>query len=192
MMCSCWVGVVLCCVVLCCVWNIIEPLDLKSRHKPSLVSGGTKIVVASYEASTDDDDNESKNNNDSGNEIPRPPDGGAIGYVLKTGFNTSQGELLRTILFSTSRVTVNNPEAFFFIAILLVFAIIASGYVLYWGLQVCYTVWHFCAFFFCISCFLSVCDTQFCLRVLFDFVFALAFSSLLKKKFCVFCNYVQG
>ncbi|ODV65065.1 hypothetical protein HYPBUDRAFT_143950 [Hyphopichia burtonii NRRL Y-1933] len=61
--------------------------------------------------------------------IPVAPDHGALAFVAKTGFETSQGSLVRMMIFSSERVSVGNKEAFFFILFLLIFAIAASWYV---------------------------------------------------------------
>ncbi len=88
---------------------------VEDNLKLSILYGGTKIIQT--HASPD---------NETG---LKAPDGGCIGYVLRTGFSTQQGELVRVILYSTERVTANNLESLFFILFLLVFAVIASHYV---------------------------------------------------------------
>eukprot|EP00516_Mucochytrium_quahogii_P001669 CAMPEP_0203755478 /NCGR_PEP_ID=MMETSP0098-20131031/8917_1 /ASSEMBLY_ACC=CAM_ASM_000208 /TAXON_ID=96639 /ORGANISM=" , Strain NY0313808BC1" /LENGTH=1190 /DNA_ID=CAMNT_0050646951 /DNA_START=103 /DNA_END=3672 /DNA_ORIENTATION=+ len=93
-------------------------------HAHHLLLGGTKIMQHN--------ETEASGKMDS---FPAPPDKGAIGVVLRTGFYTNQGSLMRTILFSTERVTVDNAETYLFIAILLVFAVVASVYVLVEGLK---------------------------------------------------------
>ncbi|CAH2352802.1 endoplasmic reticulum transmembrane helix translocase [[Candida] railenensis] len=93
-----------------------ENLSVESFDKNSLLHGGTMALqVTKPEAES--------------NGIPIAPDGGALAIVTKTGFETSQGSLVRMMIFSSERVSVGNKEAFFFILFLLVFAIIASWYV---------------------------------------------------------------
>ncbi|KAK9156520.1 hypothetical protein Scep_003094 [Stephania cephalantha] len=95
-----------------------EKLSAK-RDKSHILFGGTKILQHTPDKS-----------------FPlRTPNGGCLAVVLRTGFETSQGKLMRTILFSTERVTANSWESGLFILFLVIFAVIAAGYVLKKGLE---------------------------------------------------------
>ena len=87
-----------------------ERLDLDTHHKGNVLFSGTKILQAG-----------------SGG-VPTP-DGGCLAVVLRTGFGTAQGQLVRTMIFSSERVSANNMESFLFIGFLLIFAVAASWYV---------------------------------------------------------------
>jgi len=65
---------------------------------------------------------------------PPPPDGGVVCFVLRTGFASSQGALMRMIEFSQEQVTGDSRETLVLLLILLVFALVSAGHVLRTGL----------------------------------------------------------
>ena len=88
-----------------------------------VVFGGTKVLQTVQEPETHPKG------------IPKPPDNGCVAYVIRNGFNTSQGRLVRTIMFSSEQTTAATKEAGIFVSVLLCFALAAAGYVLKEG-------WH--------------------------------------------------
>ncbi|ORY38145.1 hypothetical protein BCR33DRAFT_754574 [Rhizoclosmatium globosum] len=79
--------------------------SISVRDATDVLFGGTKILQVTPPAA--------------GSPIAAP-DNGCIAY---------QGKLVRTIIYSTERITANNRESLFFIVFLLIFAIMASYYV---------------------------------------------------------------
>ncbi|KAI9819321.1 MAG: hypothetical protein M1832_004026 [Thelocarpon impressellum] len=102
------------------------PIDSDGMDKNSFVYGGTKVLQITH-GNASEESQEVVPVLPSG--IKSPPDNGALAVVTKTGFETSQGSLVRTMIYSTERVSANNFEALLFILFLLIFAIAASWYV---------------------------------------------------------------
>ncbi|KAL8832209.1 MAG: hypothetical protein Q9170_004968 [Blastenia crenularia] len=101
----------------------IEPEGL---DKNAFLYGGTKVLQITHGVASEE----------APDTVPvlvsgvdPPPDNGAMAIIVKTGFETSQGSLVRTMIYSTERVSANNVEALLFILFLLIFAIAASWYV---------------------------------------------------------------
>lgn len=98
------------------------PLDSEGLDKNAFLWGGTKVLQITH-------GNTEQEKPKLASGVPTPPDNGAMAIVMKTGFETSQGSLVRTMIYSTERVSANNVEALLFILFLLIFAIAASWYV---------------------------------------------------------------
>ena len=79
------------------------------HSKRNILFGGTKVLLSENKGKT-------------------IPNQSCLGVVLKTGFETTQGKLIRTILFTSERVTVNDRESLLFLLILFIFAMFAASY----------------------------------------------------------------
>ena len=101
-------------------------IDPEALDKNAFLWGGTKVLQITHPQS-EDEGSDARLKVKSG--VPPPPDKGAMAVVLKTGFETNQGSLVRTMIYATERVSAGNAEALWFILFLLVFALAASGYV---------------------------------------------------------------
>ena len=108
-------------------------IETEGLDKNALLWGGTKVLQVQHGVASEDGTDvvaEVKSG------VPPAPDKGALAIVIKTGFETNQGALVRTMIYSTERVSANNLEALLFILFLCVFAIAASWYVWVEGVKV--------------------------------------------------------
>ncbi|KAF4731703.1 Cation-transporting atpase, partial [Perkinsus olseni] len=97
-------------------------LNCRGVHKDNILFSGTRLVLTKPPTAPD-----------SGMLRKAPYKQGAVCYVLRTGFDTVQGKLVRTILYSSERVTgTNSREATTFLLGLVAVALVASAYVAYY------------------------------------------------------------
>ena len=100
-------------------------LDVKNKHKNSIIFAGTKIVKAER--------------NEEYEPLPKnvktaPPNNGAICLVIKIGFDTRQGKLLRKVLYNNLETQQNSKKNdFIIIGLLLTIALLTSCYILRQG-----------------------------------------------------------
>ena len=105
----------------------VERLDMQdNQYKESILFAGTALLAA-----TPDEDVTDHDGSDAA------PDAGVVGMVLRTGFETLQGNLLRTMAHSSQSAKgggsgsgANTWDTFVFISLLLVCAVLAAGWVL--------------------------------------------------------------
>lgn len=133
--------------------DIVEGDDLamKTKHKTHVLYAGTKMLqckgietVEAEEESSDED--ESGTNGPSADvgaamseklygSIPKPPDGGCLCFVLRTGFSSAQGKLVRMIEGSQEKVKGHERDTGLLLLMLFFFALASASYVLYHGMH---------------------------------------------------------
>ncbi len=129
-----------------------ESLDMKTRHKTHVLYAGTKMLqckgvetVEEEEASSDEEQEAEgglrspspviASHSQVYGGIPNPPDGGCITFVLRTGFSSAQGKLVRMIEGSQEKVKGHEKDTALLLLLLFFFAVASSSYVLYHGLH---------------------------------------------------------
>jgi cation-transporting ATPase 13A1 len=108
------------------------PLDMENEHKMHVLYSGTTLTKHSAPPA---DKKERKTEAADEDSFPACPEGGCVAYVLRTGFASSQGKLVRMIEYSSEKVMSDVKETMALLFLLLVFALLASGYVMKKGLE---------------------------------------------------------
>merc|ERR1719491_1761634 len=104
-------------------------VDLFKGHRMHTLFSGTSLIQATPGQKALEDGNSINSG------VPDPPNDGIVCYVVRTGFNSSQGELMRMIEFSTQEVSSDKLETAAQLLFLLMFALASAGYVLNEGLK---------------------------------------------------------
>ncbi len=113
-----------------------------SSYKRAILFGGTLLVNHSSKSMNEDGESENAQKDtkvtpsSQTREITSPPDDGCVAMVLRTGFDTQQGSLLRTMVHTSTKAQsdgVNTRDTFLFIVILLLCAVFSSIIVLNHG-----------------------------------------------------------
>ena len=100
-------------------------LDIVGSHRVNVIFSGTTLI-----SSTQGQFSSKENEN-----FPLSPSSGCLCYVLRTGFGSSQGELVQMIEFSAESVSTDSKETGIALLILLVFALVSSIYVFRKGIK---------------------------------------------------------
>eukprot|EP00928_Gymnodinium_smaydae_P020651 TRINITY_DN17989_c0_g1_i1.p1 TRINITY_DN17989_c0_g1~~TRINITY_DN17989_c0_g1_i1.p1 ORF type:complete len:1587 (+),score=333.95 TRINITY_DN17989_c0_g1_i1:53-4813(+) len=112
------------------------PLNIDGAHRVHMLFSGTQMV-ACHGSSADDNKGGAQASKASAKSGSRPPapDGGCECYVVRTGFNSSQGGMMQMIEYSQHKLTDDSKETGYALLVLLFFALVAAGYVLQKGLE---------------------------------------------------------
>jgi cation-transporting ATPase 13A1 len=102
-------------------------LELDGADRVHSLFAGTSIIAASQASAAGADTSNAG--------VPPTPDGGCLCFVLRTGFSSSQGELMQMIEFSQQAVSDDSRETIAALMLLFVFALISSAFVFKKGLE---------------------------------------------------------
>jgi cation-transporting ATPase 13A1 len=112
-----------------------ERLNMKDRHKMNVVYAGTKMLQCKGVGNAVSADGDEISSPKLFQHISDPPDGGCVCFVLRTGFSSAQGKLVRMIEGSQEKVKGHERDTGFLLLLLFFFALASSSYVLYHGLR---------------------------------------------------------
>ncbi len=120
-----------------------ETLDLKANnHRVHVLYGGTNVMSLMNDEERvmeTVEERKDKGRGGGGDDIQQQqievPDGGCLACVLRTGFSSSQGKLVRMIEGSSKKLHADHHDTSLLLLLLLAFAICSSAYVLNHGMK---------------------------------------------------------